>query len=280
MNESNLFVAEMLKQSWWAVAKAGPDRTLEFFLVGRGKTGASICVGGTGDPGDRDRPNRAGPAGGAGESGPANFSVHADVGKIARNKRIAAGFRTAARRFGATRSRFFRAEIRCSCRSTMIGSSASTVRVRVTKISRTRTQGIREMGAGVSNRAASHGGWSFRRPNVTGFETSLWVYFAPLPRVGQIAGPAMDKSAYEYLPASVGSVFRVAKKLRGETPVRPGLDDVDFHPLTLGVGHDLSGQRKRENPKSAARPRPRRRCPNAGVQAKRTAFGLRVFGGP
>ncbi|MFG0291113.1 MAG: bifunctional demethylmenaquinone methyltransferase/2-methoxy-6-polyprenyl-1,4-benzoquinol methylase UbiE [Rhodopirellula sp. JB044] len=93
-------------------------------------------------------------------------------------------------------------------------------------------QGIREM-----VRVCRPGGQvmvlEFSQPTLPVLKQLYGFYFrAILPKVGQWLA-RNDKSAYEYLPASVGQFpcgEALASRLRDA-----GLDSVEFHPLTLGV---------------------------------------------
>lgn len=73
----------------------------------------------------------------------------------------------------------------------------------------------------------------FSQPTLPILKQLYGFYFASvLPRVGQMLA-RNDKSAYEYLPASVGQFpcgEKLASRLRDA-----GLTEVQFHPLTLGV---------------------------------------------
>jgi len=119
-------------------------------------------------------------------------------------------------------------------------------------------QGIREM-----VRVCRPGGrvmvLEFSQPTLPGLKQLYGFYFrSVLPRVGQLLA-RNDKSAYEYLPASVGQ-FPCGEKL-AERLREAGLDDVDFHPLTLGVATIYTGTK----PKPESRPdHAEATVPNAG----------------
>ncbi|TWT74211.1 bifunctional demethylmenaquinone methyltransferase/2-methoxy-6-polyprenyl-1,4-benzoquinol methylase UbiE [Allorhodopirellula solitaria] len=73
----------------------------------------------------------------------------------------------------------------------------------------------------------------FSQPSLPILKQLYGFYFrSVLPRVGQLLA-SNDKSAYSYLPASVGQ-FPCGEKL-AERMRAAGLREVEFHPLTLGV---------------------------------------------
>ena len=93
-------------------------------------------------------------------------------------------------------------------------------------------QGLREM-----TRVCRPGGQvlvlEFSRPTLFGLRHAYNFYFSNvLPRVGQLFA-RNDKSAYSYLPESVGQ-FPDGQKL-ADRMTAVGLTDVEFHPLTFGV---------------------------------------------
>ncbi len=99
-------------------------------------------------------------------------------------------------------------------------------------------QGLREM-----VRVCAPGGQvmvlEFSQPSLPVLKQGYGFYFSHvLPRVGQMLAKN-DKSAYEYLPASVGQFpcgERLAERFRAA-----GLQNVTFTPLTLGVATIYSG---------------------------------------
>lgn len=101
-------------------------------------------------------------------------------------------------------------------------------------------QGIREM-----VRVCRPGGQvmvlEFSQPTLPVLKQLYGFYFrSVLPRVGQWLA-RNDKSAYEYLPASVGQFpcgEALAVRLRAA-----GLNEVEFHPLTLGVATIYIGKK-------------------------------------
>jgi demethylmenaquinone methyltransferase/2-methoxy-6-polyprenyl-1,4-benzoquinol methylase len=99
-------------------------------------------------------------------------------------------------------------------------------------------QGLREM-----VRVCAPGGQvmvlEFSQPSLPVLKQSYGFYFSHvLPRVGQMFAKN-DKSAYEYLPASVGQ-FPCGEQL-AERFRAAGLQDVTFTPLTLGVATIYTG---------------------------------------
>ncbi|TWT50290.1 UbiE/COQ5 methyltransferase [Rubripirellula amarantea] len=99
-------------------------------------------------------------------------------------------------------------------------------------------QGLREM-----TRVCAPGGQvmvlEFSRPTLIGLRQLYGFYFTSiLPRVGQMMA-RNDKSAYEYLPKSVG-LFQDGKEL-ADRMTMAGLTNVKFTPLTFGVATIYEG---------------------------------------
>ncbi|MDA8743972.1 ubiquinone/menaquinone biosynthesis methyltransferase, partial [Rubripirellula amarantea] len=99
-------------------------------------------------------------------------------------------------------------------------------------------QGLREM-----TRVCAPGGQvmvlEFSRPTLIGLRQLYGFYFTSiLPRVGQMMA-RNDKSAYEYLPKSVG-LFPDGKEL-ADRMTMAGLTNVKFTPLTFGVATIYEG---------------------------------------
>jgi demethylmenaquinone methyltransferase/2-methoxy-6-polyprenyl-1,4-benzoquinol methylase len=93
-------------------------------------------------------------------------------------------------------------------------------------------QGLREM-----TRVCRPGGQvlvlEFSKPSIVGLRQLYGFYFSHvLPRVGQWMA-RNDKSAYEYLPESVGK-FPDGQAL-ADRMTAAGLVDVTFQPLTFGI---------------------------------------------
>ncbi len=120
-------------------------------------------------------------------------------------------------------------------------------------------QGLREM-----VRVCQPGGQvmvlEFSQPSLPVLKQLYGFYFRfVLPRVGQLLA-RNDKSAYAYLPASVGqfpSGERLAERMRCA-----GLHDVEFHTLTLGVATIYIGD-KAPAPESPADDAVDRQLPEA-----------------
>lgn len=112
-------------------------------------------------------------------------------------------------------------------------------------------QGLREM-----FRVCRPGGQvmvlEFSQPSLPVLKQLYGFYFrSVLPRVGQLLA-RNDKSAYSYLPASV-SQFPCGEKLVMRMQA-VGLNDVKFHPLTLGVATIYVGNKspEQDSPRPAA----------------------------
>lgn len=81
----------------------------------------------------------------------------------------------------------------------------------------------------------------FSRPTMIGLKQAYNFYFKHiLPRLGQLFA-RNDKSAYEYLPESVGQ-FPDGKALADRMEAA-GMQHVDFTPLTFGVATIYVGQK-------------------------------------
>jgi demethylmenaquinone methyltransferase/2-methoxy-6-polyprenyl-1,4-benzoquinol methylase len=99
-------------------------------------------------------------------------------------------------------------------------------------------RGIREM-----VRVCREGGQvmvlEFSQPSIWGLRQAYGFYFRNvLPRVGQWLA-RNDKSAYKYLPESVGQ-FPDGQAL-ADRMTNAGLQDVSFTPLTIGVATIYEG---------------------------------------
>lgn len=90
----------------------------------------------------------------------------------------------------------------------------------------------------------------FSQPTLPVLKQLYGFYFSTvLPKVGQMLANN-DKSAYEYLPASVGQ-FPCGEKLASRLR-EAGLTDVEYLPLTLGVATIYTGTKPVEKPAQVA----------------------------
>lgn len=91
----------------------------------------------------------------------------------------------------------------------------------------------------------------FSRPTMLGLKQSYNFYFKHiLPRLGQLFA-SNDKSAYEYLPDSVGQ-FPDGQAL-ADRMIAAGMRRVEFTPLTFGVATIYVGEKPGENEGAATR---------------------------
>lgn len=89
----------------------------------------------------------------------------------------------------------------------------------------------------------------FSQPTLPVLKQLYGFYFSTvLPKVGQMLA-SNDKSAYEYLPASVGQ-FPCGEKLAARLR-EAGLTNVEYLPLTLGVATIYSGVKPEGEPQQA-----------------------------